>query len=182
MADWTARLVDALGLERLALAGHSMGAIVALEAAARLGARSTGLGLIAAASEMPVNAALSTAANEDLERAAAMISSWAYSPAAQADGRAEAGRRMIAQSPPGVLAADLRACASYRGAARAAARIECPVVVVAGAKDRMIPARHGRALAEAIRGAEFLELPEIGHMPIVEAPSLVADALVRIAH
>ncbi|HXV23349.1 MAG TPA: alpha/beta hydrolase [Alphaproteobacteria bacterium] len=181
IADWVLRLTDTLGEERLALAGHSMGAIIALEAAALLGKQVSALGLIAAAFEMPVNAALSAAAEKDLERAAAMISSWAFGPAAQARGEAEAGRRMIAQSPPGVLAADLRACASYKGAAKAAEQIRCPTVVVAGAKDRMTPAGRGRALAEAIAGAQFVELPEIGHMPIIEAPALVADALVRIS-
>jgi pimeloyl-ACP methyl ester carboxylesterase len=44
----------------------------------------------------------------------------------------------------------------------------------------MVPAGRARALAEAIREGQFLELPEIGHMPIIEAPDLVADALNRI--
>ncbi len=182
LAAWTLRLVEALGLKRLALAGHSMGALVALEATARLGGRATGLALIGAAPEMPVNAALMTAAHEDLAQAAAMIAGWGYGPAAQTDGRAEAGRQMIAGSPPGVLAVDLAACATYLDAATAAGRVTCTALVVAGAKDRMTPAKRGQALAEAIPGAEFVELLEVGHMLMSEAPDAVTDALVRIAH
>ena len=35
MADWTAALVEAAGLKQAALVGHSMGALVAIETAAR---------------------------------------------------------------------------------------------------------------------------------------------------
>ena len=55
--------------------------MVALEAAARLGMRVTGLALIGAAPEMPVNAALMTAARENLPQAAALIASAVTTPA-----------------------------------------------------------------------------------------------------
>jgi pimeloyl-ACP methyl ester carboxylesterase len=35
LADWTARLIAAVGAEKAALAGHSMGALIALETASR---------------------------------------------------------------------------------------------------------------------------------------------------
>jgi len=181
LAGWTLRLADALGLQPLTMAGHSMGALVALEAAAELGVRAAGLGPIGAAPKLPVNEALLAAAREDLPQAAAMISGWGYGPAAQADGRAEAGRRLLASSRPGVLAADLQACAGYAGAGSAAGRLRCPVLVVAGAKDRMTPAKRGRPLAEAIAGARFVELPEIGHMLPEEAPEALAEALCGLA-
>jgi pimeloyl-ACP methyl ester carboxylesterase len=181
LADWTLHLIEALGLERPVLAGHSMGALVALEAAARLGKRAGGLALIGAGAEMPVNPALLDAARDDPERAAGMIAGWGYGPAAQADGRAEAGRRLLAGARPGVLAADLRACAEYKTASAASAEVRCPVVVVAGEKDKMTPAKRGRALADAFAGAEFLEVPAIGHMLPQEAPQAVCGALLRLA-
>jgi pimeloyl-ACP methyl ester carboxylesterase len=158
-----------------------MGALVAMEAATSLGARAASIALIGAAAEMPVHPALLEAAREDRARAAKMIAGWAFGPAAQADGQAEAGRRLIAASPPGVLAADLQACADYRNGPDAAGQLGCPVLVIAGEKDKMTPARRGRALAEAIRGARHEELPGIGHMLPVEAPERVSELLLSIA-
>jgi pimeloyl-ACP methyl ester carboxylesterase len=181
LAAWVIRLADALRLQRFLLGGHSMGALVALEAAAALGERAAGLALMGASPHMPVNEALLAAAREDLPQAAAMISGWGYGPAAQADGRAEAGRGLIQSSRPGVLAADLRACADYAGAPIAAKRVGCAAVVIAGAKDRMTPAKRGRGLAEAIAGASYLELPEVSHMLPEEAPEALAEALRALA-
>jgi pimeloyl-ACP methyl ester carboxylesterase len=181
LASWILQLTEALGLERWVLAGHSMGALVALETAMRAEERVTSLALIGAALKMPVNPELMTAAREDLPRAAALIARWGYGASAQADGRAEIGRQWLLSSPPGVLAADLSACSTYEGASAAASRIVCPVMIVAGANDRMTPAKHGRALTDALPGAEFVEIAEAGHMLMAEAPDAVTDLLVGIA-
>ena len=158
-----------------------MGALVALEAAAQAQRRVAGLALVGAALRMKVNPELMTAAREDLPRAAAMIAKWGYGPAAQRDGRAELGRQRLAGSPPGVLAADLSACAGYEGASAAASRIACPAVVVAGAEDRMTNPKHGRALVDALPRAEFVEIAGAGHMLMAEAPQAITDVLVQIA-
>jgi pimeloyl-ACP methyl ester carboxylesterase len=181
LATWVLHLTDALGLKRWALVGHSMGALVALEAAAQAQGRVVGLALIGAALRMKVNPELMTAAREDLTRAAAMIAKWGHGTAAQLDGRAELERQRLASSPPGVLATDLSACAAYEGAAAASSHIHCPAVVIAGAEDRMTPPKLGRALAEALPTGEFVEIAGAGHMLMAEAPEAVADALVRIS-
>jgi len=180
LASWVLHLTDTLKLKRWALAGHSMGALVALEAAAQAQGRVASLALIGAALRMKVNPELMIAAREDLPRAAAMIAKWGYGTAAQRDGRAELGRQRLAGSPPGVLAADLSACAGYEGAS-AASRIACPAVVVAGAEDRMTNPKHGRALADALPQAEFVEIAGAGHMLMAEAPQAITDVLVQIA-
>ena len=58
IADWLLALLDAAGVERAALAGHSMGSLAALEAAARAPERVTRLVMLGAAVPMPVPAAL----------------------------------------------------------------------------------------------------------------------------
>ena len=54
MADWTAALIGAAGLKSAALVGHSMGALVAVDTAARFPDKVRALGLCGVASEMPV--------------------------------------------------------------------------------------------------------------------------------
>jgi pimeloyl-ACP methyl ester carboxylesterase len=55
LADWTAALIDDAGVTQAALVGHSMGALVALDCAARHGDKVRALGLCGVASEMPVH-------------------------------------------------------------------------------------------------------------------------------
>ena len=68
MADWTARLIAAAGGERAALVGHSMGALVALETAARHPDRVARMALLGAAAKMPVHPDLLAAAKANSSR------------------------------------------------------------------------------------------------------------------
>ena len=49
-------------------------------------------------------------------------------------------------------------------------RIEAPTLVVHGSHDRMIPVDNGRMIAQRIRGAQFIELDQTGHLYPTEAP------------
>ena len=59
-------------------------------------------------------------------------------------------------------------------------RIAAPTLVLHGTDDPLFPLPHGRALAEAIPGATFLELPGTGHeTPPPATWDLVVPALLR---
>jgi pimeloyl-ACP methyl ester carboxylesterase len=53
-------------------------------------------------------------------------------------------------------------------------RIQCPTLVIHFAGDMAIPLRMGRAMADAIPGAEFLELSGIDHGDLSQAPEGIA--------
>ena len=55
MASWSIALIDTLGLNSVALVGHSMGSLITLETASRLGDRVTHAVLIGSISPMPVS-------------------------------------------------------------------------------------------------------------------------------
>lgn len=187
LADWLAEFIAAAGLDAAVVAGHSMGALAALELGARHPDRVRGLVLIGAAAAMPVHPDLIAAALEELPAAVAMITAWGFSADAALGGNPApglwftgGGRRLLERSRPGVLHADLVACNAYGEGEAAAAHIRCPALVVAGGADRMSPAKAGRALADLIPGGRVVLLEGAGHMLMVERPQQMLRALISL--
>ena len=56
-------------------------------------------------------------------------------------------------------------------------RIACPTLVIAGAHDIGAPPAMGQAIAERIRGAEFVTLADASHISVVEEPAAFAAAV-----
>lgn len=183
MADWLIAMLDALEQPRASLVGHSMGALIALEATGRRPERVARLALFGAAPRMPVHPSLLAAAREAPARAHAMIAGWGHGRRGRIGGHPGPGLwarggtvNLLARAGAGVLAGDLAACQAYDGTG-AAARVRCPTLIVVGAEDRMTPAREGRALAAAIAGARLIEIPRAGHMMLAEDSDATLDAL-----
>jgi pimeloyl-ACP methyl ester carboxylesterase len=181
-AAWLRGVLDGLDVGTCALVGHSMGALIALEAAA-LDRRVQRLALLGAAPKMPVHPDLLRAAEENLPGAAAMIADWGIGGSAKLTGGGTPGVSLVASaqalvgaSRPGVLAADLAACNAYGYAEARAAAVACPALVLCGTQDRMTPARAGQKLAGLIKGARCVTVPA-GHMMMLERPKPVLEAL-----
>jgi pimeloyl-ACP methyl ester carboxylesterase len=185
LALWLGRVMDAAGVASASIVGHSMGAAVALEAAAALPERVMRIALLGTAAAIPVSAALLGAASEVPERAYRMMTAWAHGAAAKMGGHPVPGLWMtggslalFARNAPGVLAADLAACAAWASGRQAAARVRCPTLVVMAAGDIMTPPRNGAELARLIPGARTVTLAECGHMLVAEQPDATLDALI----
>jgi pimeloyl-ACP methyl ester carboxylesterase len=184
LADWLGALIAAAGVDRAALVGHSMGALAALEAAARHPGKVSSLALLGAAVAMPVHPDLIAAAEADDVLAFELITAWGYGKPAHL-GRHPApglwmlggGRKLLARARPGTLAIDLKACNAYQGASAAAARVQCPTLLLSGTEDRMTPIKDAKSLASAIAGARQAALEGAGHMMMIEQPDATLDAL-----
>jgi 3-oxoadipate enol-lactonase len=59
-------------------------------------------------------------------------------------------------------------------------RLRCPVEVVAGSEDRIIPPENSRVLAERIPGARLTLIPGAGHAFPLEARRALPDAIRRV--
>jgi pimeloyl-ACP methyl ester carboxylesterase len=184
VAGWLRRLLDAAGVARAALVGHSMGSLVALAAAAADPARTTALVLIATAVPMRVVAELLAAARDDPGRAHRMILDWGFGPRAAMGGnpapglwRLGAALRLLERAGPGVLATDLAACAAYERGLQDARAVRCRTLLLLGARDRMTPPRTAADLAEALFDSRTVLLEDCGHMAMAEQPDAVLDAL-----
>jgi pimeloyl-ACP methyl ester carboxylesterase len=184
LADWTARLIEAAGAGRAAVVGHSMGALVALETAARAPDRVWALALLGAAAAMPVHPDLLAAAARGDHDAYDLVVSWGYGRRAHLGGaRAPglwmlgSGLRLLERGRDRTLGADLAACNAYKGGLDAAGRVRCPTLLLLGEADRMCPPAQARALAARIDDQRTVILPRAGHLMMIEQPDATLDAL-----
>jgi pimeloyl-ACP methyl ester carboxylesterase len=189
MADWLVAWLTKVGSGEtapLVLIGHSMGSLVALEAAVRLQAHVQHLFMLGTSVPMPVAPFLLDAARDDEPKAMALVNRWSHSPAAWRGGNRGGGHglwlpalnlRIMERQKPGVLLNDLAACNAYQHGIEAAVQLGCPVTIIAGTADRMTPAKSARKLAAKLPNATLVEIPGAGHALMAEAPSACVAAI-----
>lgn len=186
MADWVTRLIAAAGATKASLVGHSMGSLIALDAAARHPDKVSTLSLIGVGGAMPVSPDLLNAAKDDNHDAVDMMSIWGFGFAAGLGGSQApglwmlgGGQRVLERGASGVLFNDLAACNDYKDALAAAAKVTAPTTLILGERDMMTPLKSGKQLAAAIAGSKQVVLPGAGHMLTAERPDDVLAALVE---
>lgn len=191
LADWLVALLDTAGVAGAALVGHSMGSLIALEAAARLGERATHLALVATAYPMKVSPALLDTSLEDPPKAMRMVNSFsigtmAAKPSAPGPGAWLHGSNLAlmqqlqaryAQQHGGanLFHTDFSVCDRYAGGLEAATRVRCPALVLLGTQDQMTSPQATKDLAMALR-ARVATL-RAGHALMAENPDGVLNAL-----
>ncbi len=184
MAEWLGHLIAALGADRAHLVGHSMGALIGLEQAARQPERTASIALLGAAPAMPVHPALLEAAGRPEAMAPEMICDWGFGPAGHFGGHRAPGSwmvghalRLLHRAAGPLLQNDLAACNAWQGGPEAAAKTACPALIVAGRADRMTPAKQAARLAAGMGNAKVVML-DCGHMMMTEQPDETLDALI----
>jgi pimeloyl-ACP methyl ester carboxylesterase len=182
MADWLLAELDAAGIADPLLVGHSMGSLVALEAAFRAPGRIKGLALLGTAAPMKVSDALLASARDDQAGAIAMVAQWSH--AGTDDALTAASRqlmeRVAAAGPAGLLHTDLAACKAYANGDTAAAALDCPVLFLLGTDDKMTPPRAAKTLTAAVKHGTIVDV-DAGHAMLAEQPDAVLDALQAFA-
>lgn len=183
-AEWLVAWLDSVPVARAALVGHSFGALIVLEAAARHPGRAAQLALLGPAAPMPVAAALLDAARANDHLAYELIAGWSFSAADQLGGNPLPGvwmlgnaLRLLERSRPGALYTDLLACDRYAGALSAASRVRCRALLILGQRDIMAPPKTAAALTAAFPEPRVVTIPDCGHSLMIEAPDAVLDAL-----
>ena len=172
-------LLEALGLNGVALVGHSFGGMMACEIAAAHPARARRLALIA-----PIG----------LWRDDARVVNWMMLEPARMraqifrDPDGEAARRMFAGAggPEAEIAERIRLTWAMgttgkfiwpipdKGLKKRIHRIKAPTLVVWGMEDRLVPPAYADEFARHIAGARVQTVDATGHVPHLEQPAPVA--------
>jgi pimeloyl-ACP methyl ester carboxylesterase len=191
-ADWLLQFLEVVGADRVSLVGHSMGSLIALEAAARSAANSpsriASLVLIGTAAPMKVSPALLQASVDAPSQALQMVnvfsrSTLAAPPSALGPGTwvfgssMALGRRVIESNRShNVFHAGFKACNDYADGVDSMAKVACPVLFILGQDDQMTPPKAAQSLVQAARNATVVTVGS-GHHQMTEAPEATLAAL-----
>lgn len=182
-------VLQAVPVQRFALAGHSMGGRVALEVARLAPERVERLALLDSGID-PAEEGAAGQAEHDKRHALlqlardqgmrAMARQWA--PGMVHPDRLETPvfdeiLDMVERATPDIFAAQIRALLGRPDATPVLAGIRCPVLLACGRQDAWSPlSRHQRM--QSIRpGAELVVIEDSGHMSTMEQPRAVSEAL-----
>lgn len=194
LGAWVLAALASAGLspdEPVAYVGHSLGSLIALEAAAQTAPGAGRLMMVGTAYPMAVSPALLALAAQAPQQAIALvnqlsISTLAAKPSFPGPGQWLHGsnralmRRVLAgahaaSDAPNLFHHDFSLCDRYVNGLIAAAQVRCPTTLVLGRSDQMTPLRQARELAAAL-SARVVTL-EAGHSLMAESPDAVLAAL-----
>lgn len=183
-----AAVLDALGIKRATIVGHSIGGYVAIAFARMYTERLARLALVG--SRIDADTAevskirYDLAARAESEHSSAAIATWLY-PRMFAPGRYESDPELTRTILAMMNAADYRgAAATLRGMAMRdpgtdiAPDLHVPALVVAGALDQSVPMEIARDAAAAFPNSRSEIARESGHLSMMEEPERVSALLV----
>jgi len=179
-----AGLLDQLGIQKTAIAGHSMGGYVALAFVRLFPERVRGLGLIS--SQLPAD---STERKEGRYKSAAEVAEHGIgsvvetmTPKFTSDKKLQAfARASMEQQQPAAYISALKAMAERVDSTPLLSSFLFPVVLIHGDADALIPIDRAREVKTALPQAHLVEIRGAGHMPMMEDKEKTAQALKNLA-
>lgn len=177
------QLMDRLHIEKAVITGHSMGGYVALEFARAYPHRLKGLALVASQADADSperrQARLITA-REVRSRGIRYIAEGMPPKLSADEGIQTQLSQMISACSVAVVVAALKAMADRRDANAWLPEIQVPVLAIAGGEDQLVAVEKAYSLVKLVNKGWVIEIPEAGHMPMMESPQKTADALLQL--
>ena len=182
-------LLDAMEIKHAALAGHSFGSLICLQAAAELGERVTHLAMVGTAYPMHVSQGLLDASRDAPEKALHMTNVFSRATLSPPSGAGSwvfgaslaLGRRVLASNASvNVFHTGFNACNSYDQGLQAMAAVKCPVLMVLGDADQMTTPKGAQPLIKHAKdngiALKVVMIPN-GHHQMSESPDETLDAM-----
>jgi pimeloyl-ACP methyl ester carboxylesterase len=161
-----------LSLNRIVLAGHSMGGAITLDFALHYPQRLAGMMIVGSGARLRVAPAILDGIRSDFPATAKLLAEWTHDPRAPEQLKRLYVQRLM-ENDPNVLYGDFVACDHF-DLRSDLARIQTPALVVCGTTDQMTPVKYSEFLAQNLPNARLALLPEVGHMAMLEAPEDMA--------
>lgn len=175
--DFVRALMDEAGLSRAVLVGNSMGGRVALQVALDHPERVAGLVLVNSSGiSLPGLPILNVRETDPREFASKLF----YKASARSASAGALVER-LAETPEQQRAHEtmrrLTTGPLRRDMQERLGEIQAPTLVVWGEGDQVIPLAYGEAFAAAIPHARLAVIPRAGHVPMLERPGAVNEAI-----
>jgi pimeloyl-ACP methyl ester carboxylesterase len=188
LAAWLLQLIELSGVQTAYVAGHSMGSLIALEAASRAPNRVQKLALLGTAFPMKVSDALLSASQNQEQGAIDMVNIFSHStnshkPSCPGPGFSVMNssmrlmQRISAINPEQVFFNDFSACNNYANGETAAQLVQCPTLFLLAKQDMMTPVKASASLSNAITNKQIEIIDQCGHSMMSEQADAVLDAL-----
>lgn len=180
LANDIAGLMDALGVEKAMVVGHSMGGYVSLAFAEAFPQRLLGLGLVSsqAGADTPERRVSRYALAEHVAREGPKPVADAFAPKLTNDPELQASLyELIMAINPAAIIGSLKGMAERVDMVPYLPEIDVPAVVVHGVQDGLIPVEKARQVVDGIPRAVLTEIQGAAHMPMMEKPEETARAL-----
>jgi pimeloyl-ACP methyl ester carboxylesterase len=175
-----AGLLEHFKVRKAVLVGHSMGGYVALAFAREFPERVSGLGLVSSQSlsDTPERKQGRYATAKQVLAEGVRTVAEEMTPKLSADAGVQAYvRALISKQQPLAIASALEAMADRPDSTDILKAFRFPVLIVHGADDALIPVERGRSMKLDLPSAHYVELPTLGHMPMMEDERAMADAI-----
>lgn len=177
-------LLDQLGIQKAAIAGHSMGGYVALAFAELYPERVNALALVS--SQVLADPAdrkegrYKSAAEVAEKGISGVVETMTPKFTSNPQWQAFARKTMEAQQPAAYIGA-LKAMAERVDSTPLLSIIKYPVVVIHGDADGLIPIERAREVKAVLPETHLVEIKGAGHMPMCESPKETAQAFMMLS-